>query len=261
METLYPIFYGTRLVSWDVVEATFKPHMHPEAWKRGANFLWHHGGKFGVGGGRRITQPNKPGAAPENMSFHEDQDFPSGVFYTAWDLIVVNPGYVHRAPLASEVPNQGSQSAINYGFHINVGTPGKSGYEPWHGQPIELDGFLAWVSQGRPDLREDYPIVISDSRPQPPQPPVPQDPQPPSRGIIVQFNSRELAEGMNGPDVKFYQRQMNEIAGQGLILDGYYGAKTTQAVKNWQTFFKLSVDGKLGPKTQASIIEVSLNAS
>lgn len=84
----------------------------------------------------------------------------------------------------------------------------------------------------------------------------------------MQFNSRDLAEGAVGPDVKFYQRQLNEIAGQGLLLDGHYGAKTTQAVKNWQSFFKttsdgqvLVADGQLGAKTQQSIIEVSLNVS
>ena len=84
----------------------------------------------------------------------------------------------------------------------------------------------------------------------------------------MNFASRELVEGMVGSDVKFYQRQMNDLAGQGLLLDGHYGAKTTQAVKNWQLFFKqtsdgklLGSDGKLGPNTQQSIIEVSLAAS
>ena len=89
--------------------------------------------------------------------------------------------------------------------------------------------------------------------------------QPDTKGNIVQFTSRNLAEGATGSDVKFFQRQLNDIAGQGLLLDGYYGPKTTQAVKNWQSFFKktsdgkvLIVDGKLGALTQQSIIEVSL---
>lgn len=268
METLFPIFYGTRLVTWDVVEATFKPHMHPEGWRRGANFLWHHGGKFGVGGGRRIIQPTKPGFADPGKSFHQDQLFPPGLFYTAWDLIVVNPGHVHRSPLWSEVPAQGSQLAIDYGFHMNVGTPGQPGSESWHGQPIELDGWDAWAHAGKPDLRTGYPIVISDPRPQPPQPPLPPALPPVTSGVYVNFVSRDLIEGSVGPDVKFFQRQLNEIAGQGLILDGHYGPKTTQAVKNWQGFFKktsdgkpLIADGKMGSLTQQSIIEVSLAAS
>jgi Putative peptidoglycan binding domain len=268
MDTLYPIFYGTRLVTFDVIEATFKPHMHPEAWRRGANFLLHHGGKFGIGGGRRLVQPIAPGFAPPGQTFHMDQDFPSGRYYTAWDTVVVNPGYPHRAPLWSEVPVQGTQQAIDYGFHMNVGIPYKPDSESWHGQPCELDGYTAWVNAGRPDLRANYPIVISAPRPPVPQPPVPPALPPVTSGVYVNFASRELVEGSVGPDVKFYQRQMNELSGQGLLLDGHYGPKTTQAVKNWQGFFKqtsdgkpLGTDGKLGPNTQQSIIEVSLAAS
>ena len=105
-ETLYPLGYGTRLVTWEVLEATHKPHAHPAAWRVISNFLQHQGGKFGIGGGRRLhgQQPDKPGFAPEGESFHQDQPFPSGYFYSAWDLVVVNPGFRHRAPLWSEVP-------------------------------------------------------------------------------------------------------------------------------------------------------------
>jgi hypothetical protein len=261
MDTLYPIYYGTRLVTFDELRNVFEPHMHPEAAIRGFNFILHHGGKFGIGGGRRTSQPDAPGFAPAGKSFHQDQQFPSGLFYVAWDMVVVNPGYPHRAPLRDEVPTQYSQPAIDYGMHMNVGTPGTKGFEPWHMQPIELDGYDVWVRHGCQDLRYGYPIVISTPRPQPPQPPVSPALPPVTKGIIVQFASRNLVEGCIGPDVKFFQRQMNEIAGQGLIIDGDYGQKTTQAVKNWQTFFKLTVDGKLGAQTQKSIIEISLQAS
>lgn len=261
MDTLYPIFYGTRLVTFDVLRNTFEPHMHPEAARRGFNFILHHGGKFGVGGGRRTVQPVAPGFAPPGMTFHMDQPFPSGLCYAAWDMVVVNPGYPHRAPTKSEVPWQGTQLGLDYGFWMNVST------ESWHGQPVPLDGYMSWVNAGRPDLDYNYNIVISAPRPQPEQPPVPPT-QPPTQGVTVQFNSRDLVEGAVGPDVKFFQRQLNEIAGQGLLLDGHYGAKTTQAVKNWQSFFKttsdgqvLVPDGQLGAKTQQSIIEVSLQAS
>lgn len=255
MDTLYPIFYGMRLVTFDVLRNSFEPHMHPEAARRGFNFILHQGGKFGIGGGYRPpgTQPGAPGFADEGRSFHQDQKFPSGTYYTAWDVVVVNPGYVHRAPYWSEVPEQGKQLAIDYGWWMNVGT------ESWHSQPIPLDGWMAWYNGGRFDLDSNYPIVISPPREQPPQPPVPSPPYPPSKEILVQFTSRTLVEGAVGNDVKFFQKQMNDIAGQGLLLDGHYGAKTTQAVKNWQSFFNLSpIDGKLGPNTQRSIIEVSL---
>lgn len=255
-QTLYPIFYGTRLVPFDVIESTFRPHMHPEAWARGSNFLIHQGGKFGVGGGFRPpgTQPNRPGFAPPGRSFHEAQWFPSGAYYCAWDLVVVNPGHNHRAPLWEEVPKQGQQLSFEYGMHMNVPN------EPWHIQPIELDAWSDWFNNGKQDLRKNYPFKVSTPRPQPPQPPVPPT-QVPSKEVTLQINSRALSEGTIGNDVKFFQRQLNELAGQGLLLDGYYGKKTTDAVKNWQKFFNLTVDGKLGPVTQKSIIEISLKVS
>lgn len=255
MDTLYPIFYGTRLVTLDVLKATFQPHMHPEAFRRAFAFIEQQGGLFGIGGGYRApgTQPaDKPGFAPAGKSFHEGQKFPSGVYYVALDTVCVNPGHVHRTPTWDEVPKQGSAFAGRFGWHMNVSA------ESWHSQPEELDGYDTWVAHGRPDLVFNRPIngAIAPLPPIP-QPPVP-DTQPPTQGVIVQVNSRNLAEGAVGNDVKFFQRQMNDIAGQGLLLDGHYGPSTTQAVKNWQTVFHLTVDGNLGPKTQESIIEISL---
>ena len=263
METLYPIFYGTRLVTFDVLRNTFEPHMHPEAARRGFNFILHQGGKFGIGGGYRPpgTQPNgKPGFAKPGESFHEGQPFPSGLYYCAWDMVVVNPGYPHRAPLWSEVPLQGGQLAIYYGWHMNVGTPGQPGSESWHAQPFELDGWKSWANAGKPDLRYNYPIVISDPRVTPAQPPVPST-QPVTKEIGVQITSRDLVLGSVGSDVKYFQRLMNDFAGQGLLLDGHYGAKTQQAVRNWQNFFGLVPDGLLGAKTQKSMIEIALATS
>lgn len=253
-ETLYPMFYGTRMVTIDVLRATFEPHMHPEAARRGFAYILDHNGLFGIGGGYRPpgTQPNKPGFAPPGKSFHEGQRFPSGLFYCAWDMVCVNPGGVHRTPKWSEVAVQGSQKAADYGWHVN--NPSES----WHHQPIELDGYDTWVNGGRKDLHAGRPIVVTQTPPIPVTPPTPV-PVPTSQGVTVQFTSRNLVEGTSGTDVRFFQRLMNDIAGQGLTLDGQFGPATTQAVKNWQTFFKVgAVDGQLGPKTQQSIIEVAL---
>lgn len=251
-ETLYPIFYGTRMVPMDVLMATFGPMMHPEGARRGFSFIRLCGGSIGIGSGYRRpgTQPNKPGFAPPGKSFHEGQQFPSGRFYTAWDMVAVNPGGLHRSPNWEEVPKQGSQLAHDLGWHMNIGN------EPWHAQPIELDGWDRWVSSGRPDLRYNRQITIIE--PFVPPPPVDPPVQPPSQGIVMQITSRTLVEGSVGNDVKFFQRLLNDISGQGLTLDGNYGPATTQAVKNWQGFFSLSVDGKLGPNTQKSIIEIAL---
>lgn len=268
MTTLYPMFYGTRMVPFQTLLDTFAPNAHPEAFRRLINFLEHNNGKFGIGSGFRRpgTQPvNKPGFAPPSKSFHEGQVFRIGICYAAWDLVVVNPGRNHRAPTWDEVPVQGSQLAIDYGLHMNVGTPRAPGSESWHMQPVEIDGWDSWVRAGRPELQFSYPIRIFTPRPETPQPPVPPT-QPDTKEINVEFTSRVLREGSVGPDVKFYQRIMNDIAGQGLLQDGYYGPATTTAVMNWQRFFTtpqrpLAVDGVLGAATQRSMIEVSLQAS
>lgn len=257
-DTLYPIFYGTRMVDFETLEATFKPKMHPEAWRRAAAFIKHHNGLFGIGGGWRPVggQPDKPGFAKEGESFHQSQQFPSGKYYAAFDMVCVNPGGTHRAPAWNEVPVQGSVNAVIFGFHMNVDQGAKP--ESWHGQPIELDGWRSWVNAGRPDIQADYPIAIAT----PPLPPVPQPPVPENpvqtEGVIVQVQSRNLIEGTSGTDVKFFQRILNDVAGQGLLLDGGYGPKTTTAVKNWQTVFGLKADGQMGPKTQQSLIEQAL---
>lgn len=271
METLYPVFYGTRMVTFDELRAIFEPRMHPEAARRGFAFILSQGGLFGIGGGYRSpgTQPDKPGFATPGKSFHEGQPFPSGRYYCAWDMVCANPGGKHRSPRWSEVPRQGTDDAFVFGWHMNIDT------EPWHAQPVELDGWGAWDRSGKPDLQFNYPLPDDEPEPVPepipePEPtPVPPEPEPvpqptpvpPSEGITVEFTSRNLAEGSVGNDVKFFQRILNEVAGQGLTVDGHYGAKTTQAVKNWQTVFGLSsVDGQMGPRTQRSLIEIALQS-
>jgi hypothetical protein len=150
---------------------------------------------------------------------------------------------------------------------MNVGKPGEKGAESWHGQPVPLDGWKSWVNAGRPDLQYDYPIRIRPPRPQPPQPPVPPT-QPKTKEILVQVNSRNLILGSTGPEVKFFQRALNDTANQGLLLDGYYGPEMVRAVTNFQKFFKktsdgkiMDPDGKLGAITQQGIIEVYMKTS
>lgn len=279
-EVLYPVGYGTQMVTLDELKRRFTPNMHPEAARRGFAFIESKGGLFGIGGGYRRpgTQPNKPGFAPPGKSFHEGQQFPSGLYYVAWDMVCPNEnGGNHRAPHWAEVPRQGTDAAFDFGWHMNIDT------EAWHAQPIELDGWDSWVRAGRPDLgyfqfRNEVPLPEPEPTPvptppdpnpipvpEPPMPdpnptpqPVPEPPAPTPQGITVQFTSRNLQQGDSGNDVKFYQGIMNRVAGQGLTEDGQFGAKTTQAVKNWQTFFGLTSDGVMGPNTQQSMIETAL---
>jgi len=160
MTTLYPTRYGTRLVS---IEDLFQEHhvdkMHPEFARRLKCWLVAQGGNVGIGGSWREdgTQPDKPGFAPEGKSFHQYQKFASGLIkFSAVDLVVRNPGKVHRAPKWSEVPVQGSAWAKEYGVHANVST------ESWHMQCVEIDGWLGWSQAGSPDPVPNYPIPCKD---------------------------------------------------------------------------------------------------
>lgn len=201
MTTLYPIGYGTRLVTLDELRAKHEPNMHPEFAVRLFEWIAAGDGQFGIGGGFRAlgSQPNKPGFAQEGKSFHQPQRFPSGLWYAAVDLVARNDdgllrrifgltgsgaspdattlrrlltvSKVHRAPTWAEVPVQGSVEARRWGVHCNVGTPGTRGSESWHMQPIELDGWASWVRAGRHDLQAGYPTPGTTTPPPPATPP------------------------------------------------------------------------------------------
>lgn len=61
-----------------------------------------------------------------------------------------------------------------------------------------------------------------------------------------------LSQGSKGEDVKKVQLALNR-AGSSLTIDGVYGPKTVQAVKNFQEDNGLSRDGICGPKTMVKL--------
>lgn len=58
-----------------------------------------------------------------------------------------------------------------------------------------------------------------------------------------------LKKGSQGNEVKILQSKLNQYGRYGLIVDGVFGAKTQEAVKDYQKKHNLSVDGIVGPKT------------
>jgi len=196
--TTYPIGYGRQVVNFGDLRLRFEPGMHPEYARRLFNWLEAQGGKVGIGGGSRGQgeQPDEPGFAPEGKSFHQYQEFASGtIAYSAVDLVCKNGTGVHRAPRWNEVPAQGSEKAVLWGVHCNVGTPGAIGSEPWHMQPIEIDGWLRWKNGGSLDPVAGYPIP-GDPEPEPePEPTEPID----MRQFIAKFGTRPwvLVDGVD----------------------------------------------------------------
>lgn len=168
---LIPYGYGTEYRTVESVAATLIVHHHPEYVRRIIPWLESKAGEIGVGGGWRLTQPVKPGAAPEGMSFHQDQKYNDGfVGACAVDLVARNPnaGGVHLTVRWAQVLPQGSAAAKLWGLHCNVNG---STQEPWHMQPIEIDGWQSWVNAGRPAPKAGYSL--------------PTDPKP---GVDVNWN-------------------------------------------------------------------------
>lgn len=162
MTTLYPTGYQTSLVTLDTLRREHTASgdgfgMEPVYADRLFDWIAAQGGLIGIGDGWRPYGSDTSPASAANKSFHQTQQFGDGTrWFCAVDLVAVAPGTVHRSPTWAEVPEQGSPDATAWGVHANV--PG----EPWHLQPIELDGFDSWDRAGRP-----RPTPIGPS-PQPP---------------------------------------------------------------------------------------------
>lgn len=219
-ETLYPTGYGTTMVT---IDELFRRHhqdkMHPEFARRLRAFLIAHNGRLGIGGSWRAEQPAKPGFAPEGKSFHQSQQFSSGrTAFCAVDMVHVNPGKKHRSPTWNEVPKKGSPEAQTWGLHCNVTKP----QEPWHIQPIELDGWGTWNRNGRKDF---------GATPTPP----------PSTGSP--YPGTPLRLGSKGDNVKRIQAVV------GATQDGDFGPATERRVKTWQKSQGLLDDGIVAEKT------------
>lgn len=225
MSTLYPSGYTTTMAN---IDELFRRHhvdkMHPEFARRLRAWLISHNGKMGIGGSWRATQPAKPGFAPEGKSFHQSQPFPSGSWFAAVDLVHVNPGKVHRSPTWAEVPKKGTTATKEYGLHCNV-----TG-EPWHIQPIEIDGWGSW-NRKKVDPVAGYPIlnVVPADKPTP--------------ILVFAYPGTPVRLGSKGDAVKLVQSVV------GATTDGDFAAVTERRVKDWQTRNGLKADGIVGPVT------------
>lgn len=72
-------------------------------------------------------------------------------------------------------------------------------------------------------------------------------------------NTDLLRKDDKGDDVKLLQHRLN-LVGNQLAEDGIWGVKTDQAVRNYQYKAGLTVDGIVGPKTQAALIRDAILA-
>ena len=59
----------------------------------------------------------------------------------------------------------------------------------------------------------------------------------------------------NSRDVTRCQALLVHAAAQNITIDGNFGPRTEEAVKNVQRFFKITVDGIVGPQTWRTLID------
>ena len=64
---------------------------------------------------------------------------------------------------------------------------------------------------------------------------------------------KTLRKGSTGSEVKTLQTALNSVGGDGLSVDGVFGARTEEAVRAYQKLNGLSVDGIAGPKTWSKL--------
>ena len=114
-----------------------------------------------------------------------------------------------------------------------TGCPGRHGYD--------------WLRAGFP---------TSTGAPAPPQPKPTAKPKPkPTAKPKPSSSSGMLKRGSKGSQVKSLQSRLNKL-GAKLAEDGDFGPATEFAVKQFQQFWGLLVDGIVGPKTMATIDKV-----
>lgn len=65
-----------------------------------------------------------------------------------------------------------------------------------------------------------------------------------------------LQNGSTGDSVRWVQKFANDVLGAGLSVDGIYGARTVNVVRNFQSQHSLTVDGIAGTQTISKMLSV-----
>ena len=159
-EVEFPYGYRRKTASLRVLWLRYAEAMHPTYRLQVFACLVAIGGRAGIGSAWRTrifgTIKSPSWASLMGRSFHQDQRFASGIeACCAIDAVVTNPGKTHRAPKTVRVlggwANEFDDQLGPHGLHANIGTPGVKGYESWHWQPANIDGWATWDKAGRPD--------------------------------------------------------------------------------------------------------------
>lgn len=257
--TTYPTGYGQSLVSLDRLHAIHAQHgIEPEYARRLFAWLRSRNGQIGIGGSWRPNPSSISPASRAGHSFHQTQRFNDGSHhFCAVDLVARNGGRPHRTLTVTESVPQSSPDALAWGLHMNVGVPHQHGYESWHMQPVEIDGYQSWANRGRRRPRAGYPLphtaitslpAVAHASSQPPH--------------HYPRHTIERSRHNNPGDVKMLQTALRKWSHEIVDItdpgnaDGDYGPRTTWSLATWQTHFGIHADGIYGPVTEAKWVAV-----
>lgn len=204
----------------------------------------------GIGGGARTSAEQAAAYARDPGNFT-----PAGISWHENDAYV-DPQGRKWAVAIDAVPAGAARTWMKRNAH-RFGL--KAVDDDWHLQPVELPNSRRNYRPGTVYLATfalpNTPAPV-DPTPIPPTSPVP---NPSPGGSVVNVTVVEVKRGSSGGWVRKLQ---SILAGPGWgqdlgAVDGQFGPKTEQAVRNVQTFFGLTVDGICGPKTWAVVLGVA----
>lgn len=79
--------------------------------------------------------------------------------------------------------------------------------------------------------------------------------------VTTAYPGYVISRGASGDNVRFIQSYLSAIPGLFAVsIDGIFGANTEYLVRTFQTRYRLTVDGRVGPNTWAAMIQ-AFNAS
>lgn len=264
MATNYPVGYGTARVSFDELKHRYCDGMEPEYARRLFAWIESKNGAVGIGSGWRPNESTVSQASRLGRSFHQTQTFADGAkHFCAVDLVVATAGKHTSGGVPVElVPVQGRDEARRWGVHVNIGTPGKPGFESWHMQPVEIDGWVTWANAGRrrPTPGYDLPVNASvfDSLPSIDDAGEPFAPEFSQYGLYpLDVHKVELhRDSQPRPHdlVRYLQGVMrNQCLLTTVDIDGYFGDDTSTAVRAVQRWNRLAQTGRCDAPTWACI--------
>jgi peptidoglycan hydrolase-like protein with peptidoglycan-binding domain len=244
--------------------------MEPEFARRLFAWIRSKDGAIGIGSSWRPNPSSISKASREGKSFHQTQTFADGTtHFCAVDLVVPTAGgHSSGAVPATLVPLQGSDEARRWGVHVNVGTFGQKGFESWHMQPIEIDGWGSWVSAGRKQPVPNYHLPDNTEMALQPSDKTPSDKTPSDMNVGLSPFAPEFSAYGHYPDApnkaelrREYPSQPDDLIRylQGIMrnqchlrivdVDGYFGQRTEDGLKSVQRWNGLEETGRCGPET------------